>query len=295
MKNIDPQHPALPARPSKCLNLICCHKPTVLTVRPIGSEPVLKTLAKKKFIPNRMSHSDLELRIHYKRIKILTFLSDGEVYTTMKIISHLLRLGVRQTQHTLGCMVRDKLIKFEILEDGTRIYGLTSYGGAFLNSDLPFKVLQIGKTKIKTVPHHLLSQWVRIEMSLYGAENWIAGKLLFGSKYFSNVPDSVFTYRNKTFAIEVEINVKYGDSFKAVLQNYCADFGAMDDLSAILHQVIYFTPHVEKIREEIKKFVPVELQSRFFVMELDLKISPFKSNNGRFLDDDLHIFLNQVK
>jgi hypothetical protein len=287
-----------PVSHDKSLHLnsaICCHDRIIFTAPLTEPKPVLQTLAKKKFIPRAMSHANLQQRIDEKKIKILTFLADGEVYTTMKIASHLLRLGVRQTQHTLSCMVRDKLLKFEDLEDGTRIYGMTGLGREFLNSDLPFKVLQIGKTNIKTVPHHLLSQWVRIEMGLYGAENWVAGKMLFGSKFFRNVPDSVFTYRNKTIAVENEVTLKYGDPFKTVLQNYCDDFGEMDDLSAILHQVIYFTPHFDKVREGIKKFVPIELQSRFFVVRLDLKITPFKSNEGRFLDDDLQNFLIRNK
>lgn len=274
---------------------ICCHERTIFTLPPTAPKPDIQTLATKKYIPKAMSHGNLLQRIRDKQIKILTFLSDGEVYTTMKNTSHLLRLGERQTQHTLSCMVRDKLLKVEVLIDGTRIYGMTALGAEYLNSELPFKVLQLGKTNIKTVPHHLLSQWVRIQMIDYDANDWVAGKLLFGTKFFSNVPDGYFRHKEKKVAVEIELTLKYGDSFKIVLKNYCDDLGAMDDATAKLHLVIYFTPHFDKVQEGIRKFVPAELQSRFFVMRLDTNIKPYNRHELNFLDDDLYDFVRQIR
>lgn len=64
-----------------------------------------KPLAKRKFVLPKISNKAKTARIHEKYIHVLSF-TDGEVWTVMKVLSHVLRLGERQTQKTLSDMCK---------------------------------------------------------------------------------------------------------------------------------------------------------------------------------------------
>jgi|CXWL01.1.fsa_nt_gi hypothetical protein len=251
---------------------------------------------KKKFIPPKSSHKEIKKRIQEKNTSILCFMGSGEVWSTMKMLSHLLQLGVRQTQSTLAKMVRDRLLKAEDLHDGTRIYGITPTGLALVNATGTCPTLSLGKTVPRTTAHHLVIQKVRIELTkYYEVENWVTGKTLYKNRLFKNIPDSLFTHRSRYFAVEVELNVKSKQRMKEVLKNYCTGFYDLDDPMCPLHYVIYFTPLVDAVRTLIDEFVPQNLRRRFLVIHINEEIQAYKKEGIHYLDNDLHCLLYPTK
>ena len=248
----------------------------------------VQPLAPKKYIPAKSSHQDIKKRIQEKKTLALDFMGSGEVWTTMKVVSHILELGVRQTQATLSHMVRDKLLKAEDLGGGLRIYGISPLGLANINATGTCPAFSLGKTIPRTTDHHLTIQKVRLELTKhYEAENWVSGNALYKNRLFKNIPDAFFTHRGRYFAVEVELNVKSKQRMKEVLKNYCEDLHDLNDPLCTLHYVIYFTPSVEAIRSLIDEFVPLNLRRRFLVIYTDEEIQPYKKSGIHYLNNDL--------
>ncbi|NOU00075.1 MAG: hypothetical protein HOO95_00660 [Gallionella sp.] len=249
-------------------------------------------LAPKKYIPAKSSHQDIKKRIQEKKTLALDFMGSGEVWTTMKMVSHILELGVRQTQATLSHMVRDNLLKTESLAGGLRIYGISPLGLANINATGTCPALSLGKTIPRTTDHHLVIQKIRLELEKhYQAENWVTGKTLYKNKLFKSVPDALFTHRGRIFAVEGELNVKSRQRMKEVLKNYYTNFFDLNDPLCPIHYVIYFTPHVGAVRDLINEFVPIEFRRRFRVIHIDTEIQSYRKEERHYLDTDLHCLL----
>ena len=266
----------------------------------INNKPAIFTdpqpLAKQKFIPPVATHKEIKKRVKEKHTSILHFMGSGEVWTTMKILTHILGLGVRQTQATLSHMVRDKLLKAEDLSKELRIYGISPTGLAYINKTGECPAFSLGKTIPRTTDHHLTIQKVRIELTKhYEAEGWVTEKSLHKAKLFKNIPDAFFTHRGRYFAIEVELNVKSRQRMKEVLKNYHTNFYDLNDPLCPLHYVIYFTPSVDTIRQLIDEFVPPNLRRRFLVVHVDKEIQPFKKEERHYLNNDLFGLLFPVQ
>jgi hypothetical protein len=112
-----------------------------------------KLLAKRKFVLPKISNKAKTARIHEKYIHVLSF-TDGEVWSVMKVLSHVLKLGERQTQKTLSDMCKSKLLKSESLDICTRLYGITPMGRAYLNNGSTNKTHQLGKMRIPLQTGH---------------------------------------------------------------------------------------------------------------------------------------------
>jgi hypothetical protein len=227
-----------------------------------------------------------------KRTDILDFLASGEAWTIARILTHLLRLSLRQTQDTLNKMVEDKLLKIEVLPNGLRLYGITPTGLAVVNALDTGKAFQFGKTPLSTVTHHLLCQKIRIEMErYYEVSDWVPGKMLYGKKYFKKVPDSAFKFQKKSFAGEVELHLKSSKRAKEVFKNTERDFGSFDDYMTTLHQVIYFTPYTKGMQHLIDQYASPEFKHRFLVCKIDTSIDVYDEDKPKYLNEDLYEFL----
>jgi hypothetical protein len=251
-----------------------------------------KSPEKKKFVPKPMPHKAIKERIRQKWILVLVFLA-GEVWSSMKILSYILKLGVRQTQKTLADMVLEKILKYEVLPGGERIYGITEKGLAYINCDVDCRAFELGKTPKDTVDHHLLSQKIRIELTRHGATDWVPGKALYKRRLFKRVPDGVFTYCTYVVATETELHVKTEKRMKEILNDYVEDLRQIDNGKAYLHKIIYFTPFPVRIQKFIDDLVPGELKGRFLVIFLDCDIRPFLPNELYFFDKKIMEFLDR--
>lgn len=256
-----------------------------------------KPLAKRKFVLPKISNKAKTARIHEKYIHVLSF-TDGEVWTVMKVLSHVLRLSERQTQKTLSDMCKSKLMKHENLDKCTRVYGITAAGRAYLKNDSTYKTHQLGKTVRGTVDHHVLCQIARVELTRNGARDWVPGKVLFKNKFFNKIYDGLFFYgaQNRTGGLELERTPKSKQRAAEVFKNHVADLGGTDECEELLHVIIYFTPYPQAIQDFINQFVPTHLRARFLVLYMDdnlENIKPYKPNELYFDNVEITKFLDR--
>jgi len=231
-----------------------------------------------------MPHRSVKARIYQKTVLVLELLAD-EPFSSARILSHVLRLGNRQTQATLAAMAGKKLIQVEVLPDGNRVYGITSTGLAYINCDSG-KPFESGKVHLATIPHTLLTQKIRLDLISYGASGWSSRRELYKRKFFTQVPDAAFRCGASAFvyAAEIELNIKSAKRAKDVFINYVQDMGDFDEPYTLLHFVIYFTPYPSAIRKFIDLYVPEHLRDRFYVHQIDFNI-PFYVEQPKFVRD----------
>lgn len=243
------------------------------------------------WLPTRL-HQEILQRQREKQTEVLTFLVDGEVYSSMRVLSWLLKLEVRQAQTTLSGMTAQKLLVAEDLAPGTRIYGISREGAAFISPAEAFRIFCSGKTSPLTLNHRLLCQLIRIELTeFFHAEFWVAEKILIKERKFPNIPDGVFYIDDLTFAIEVELTLKTAQDQAKVLAVYCEMLCEVPDPGAWVNRVIFFTPHVDAMVERINKSVPDRLRHCFYVQHLVPGIVPYRSGTY-FLNPNLFMFIN---
>jgi hypothetical protein len=254
-------------------------------------------LAKRKFVLLKITNKAKTARIREKYTLVLTFL-DGEEWSVMKVLSHVLKLSERQTQKTLSDMCKSKLLKAEGLDKCTRLYGITPMGRAYLNNGSTNKTHQLGKTVKSTVDHHVLCHVARIELTRNGARDWVPGKLLFKNKFFNKVYDGLFSYgaQNRTGGMELERTPKSSQRAIEVFKNHVADLGGTDECEELLHVIIYFTPYPQAIQDFINKYVPSHLRGRFLVLFMDddlQNIKPYQPNELYFDNDEISKFFDR--
>lgn len=241
-----------------------------------------KPLAKKRFILPPRSYAQNKTRSAQKEQLIADFLGSGEVWSSLFIFSHVLKIEVHQTRVTLDRMVDNKLLKKETLPNGLTIYGITNTGIAFVKDQTNAKPFQIGKTPQSTVAHHLLTQKVRLLLtSMKTTEGWLCGKAIYKDKnyHLKNVADGCYQFQNLTCVLEIELFVKSHKRMKKILENYVFDLTDTQYGKPLLDRVYYFTPHVELIKQLIEQYVPAGLRSRFVVINLNTDIYPYRSPN----------------
>lgn len=239
-----------------------------------------------------LSNLDILNRHKKKRTTILNFLADGEVFSSMRVLSWLLSLAERQTQATLSSMTADKLIQAEDILPGTRICGITWAGKDYIYPAEVLRLFASGKTSPVTLNHRLLCQLIRIQMErYYGAEDWVTEKILLKGRKFPNTPDGVFNIGDLIFAVEVELTLKAAQDQAKVLEVYCDMLCEVPDTGAWVNRLIFFTPHVDAIVIRINKYVPARLKHCFFVQYLVPVVVPYKSG-AYCLNDRLLMFIN---
>jgi len=268
------------------------HKP-ILSFSPIilpdGTRPV-----PKHFDLAAQPHQDVLDRQKEKFDTALTFLGDGEVYATMRVLSWRLKLETRQAQATLACMASEKLIVHEdFLTDG-RYYGITPAGALFIYPKTVLRTFSKGKTSNSNLLHHSLTQFVRVQLELfYGIKGWESEKFLINRHQFPNVPDGVFVTDTLAIAAEIELTPKTIDDQKKVLKVYCEILSEKPDAGTLVNRVIYFTPHVNLMVERINSAVPDEYKHLFFVQFLAPVVVPYK--RGSYLvNNDLANFIGNT-
>lgn len=239
-----------------------------------------KPLAPKHFTLPRKSYAQNKQRSAEKDQLIADFLGSGEVWSSLFILTHVLKIEVHQTRVTLDRMVNKKLLKEETLPDGLKIYGITNTGIALVKDQTNAKPFQIGKTPLSTVSHHLLTQKVRLLLtSMKTTEGWLCGKAIYKDKnyHLKNVADGCYQFQNLTCVLEIELFVKSHKRMKKILENYISDLTDTQYGKPLLDRVYYFTPHPELIKQLLNQYVPAGLRSRFVVIQLNTDIYPFRS------------------
>lgn len=283
MKNTDQQHssqhtdttnnaPLNPSEDSILRNEISAQaKPAIFTEA--------KPLAPKRFRLPPQSYKQNKKRSAEKEQSIVNFLGSGEVWSSLPILTHVLKIEEHQTSVTLKRMVIKNLIKEEVLPDKTKIFGITNTGIALVKDQTNSKAFCIGKTPLSTVKHHLLTQKARLLFQSMKATAWLPGKAIYKDKnyHLKNVADGCFQFQNLTCVLEIELFVKSHKRMKKVLGNYVHDLTDTQYGKPLLDRVYYFTPHVELIKALIDCYVPGALRGRFVVIPLSAEIPPYRS------------------
>ena len=245
---------------------------------------------KPKFIPKPMPYDSVIARVEEKQTLVLVFLAD-EIWSTVKILSHVLQLSTRQTQKTLSDMFKFNYLKVEVLTNNTRLYGISPTGLAKINSDSG-RSFQIGKTPLSTVTHHLYCQKIRIMLEAHCTKEWTSGKNLYKKGLFVNVPDGAFLWKGGEIigVIEAELNIKSEKRMKDVFNFQAEDLGPNGNDR--LDRILYFTPYPNQIRKLIEKLVDPELRRYYLVIKLSTAIHAFDPNQPIVLNDEIIHFLD---
>lgn len=260
-----------------------------------------KPFAKKRFILPRKSYAQNKKRLAEKEQLIVDFLGSGEVWSSLAILSHVLKIGEHQTRVTLERMVDKKSLKEEVLvvapnvPKGFKIYGITNTGIALAKDQSNSKPFNIGKTSLSTVAHHLLTQKTRLLLESIKATDWLCGKAIYKNKnyHFKNIADGCFIFQNLTCVSEIELFVKSKKRMKIILENYIHDLTDTQYGKPLLDRVYYFTPHTDLISNLFDMYVPTELRKHFVVIPLSTQIPPYRSpeklaKSLKFKDDNDH-------
>lgn len=236
-----------------------------------------KPLGKNRFALLRKTHAAINNRVQQKEQLVVDFIGVGEVYSTKNILSHVLKLGERQTQVTLANMVKKNLLLPESLSPSIKIYGLTATGAALVRNPEHCRTLQVGKTVLNTVQHHILTQKFRLAFESTDATNWIPGKLMYQNKFnpLKNVPDASFVRGGQLYAVEIEIHLKTEKRYREIFQKYVEDMDDTEHGKPVLWMVYYFTKHVYALNQLLDRLVPPKYRDRFRVLVRDFEIHPY--------------------
>jgi len=241
-------------------------------------------------LPARPHQEILQLK-KQKCVGILEYLASGEVHSSMRVLTWLLKLEERQTQATLSGMSAEKLVLPEDLGLAGRIYGIIQYGGDFIYPTKVFRFFSSGKTSSLNLNHHWLCQLVRIQLQhFYEIKYWIPEKVLLKERKFPNIPDGVFDFDGLRFCIEVELSPKLLSAQESILKTYCDMLCEVPDPGAWANRVIFFTPFVDLMVERINEYARDEFKHLFFVQFLDPVVLSYK-RGSYLLNDDLLKFL----
>jgi hypothetical protein len=167
----------------------------------------------------RMNFLEKQSRAEAKRELVLQFLSSGEVFSTVTILSRVISASASSTTRTLDYLIRAGALKSETHVIHCRhsaIYGITPHGlglvGKFDN-----RYFELGKTNAAYIPHHVSTQLARLNAEDVGWKYWLPGKALYG-KNLEKVPDALATSPDeKRVAIEIERHIKTPKRYREII------------------------------------------------------------------------------
>lgn len=174
--------------------------------------------------PPRMTFLEKQSRAEAEPQLLLQFLSSGEVYTSAMLAAQLLACSTSSADRTLSILMRDGCLKSEIHLVNSRylrIWGITPHGLGLVGK-FDARYFELGKTNSAYIPHHLDTQFARLNAEGNGWKNWEPGKILHGMG-LEKVPDALASSPDgRRVAVEVERHIKttkrYSEIISAHLQ-----------------------------------------------------------------------------
>ena len=122
MNNTEQQHPSQQTFTPNNPLVIQTEGSVLRNDIPAPTKPAIftdpKPLAPKRFVLPSKSFTQNKQRSAEKEQSIVDFLGSGEVWSSLFILTHVLKIEVHQTRVTLDRMVNKKLLKEETLPDG---------------------------------------------------------------------------------------------------------------------------------------------------------------------------------
>lgn len=229
----------------------------------------------------QISHAEKQQRAAEKRRMLLTFLASGESYTTLQIISDLLKVSDDTALRLVKKLVAEQILRADLKAvpfSNLKLYGITAHGLGITDGSHPkCKEFYPGTLNPSFLMHHLDGQRVRIALERAGWTAYVPGKLLYveNEKRLKALPDALATRPDgKVIAIEIERHIK---SHKRMTEVVAAH------LKQILEKkysfVYYFTPHNAGLERVFKSIEFVKFDSE--------KIMINDSHRARFIICDI--------
>ena len=166
-----------------------------------------------------MSYVEKQARAAEKRLAILRFLSDGEVYTNLVLASKVMRCSRSSAERTLNSLICDDALKAEshiIQSRKHRIYGITPHGLA-IAGEFDRAYFQPGRTNPSYILHQLQTQQARLQAESAGWDGWQPGKTLYKQNLLK-VPDALcVSLAGKRVAVEIERHVKTRKRYEEII------------------------------------------------------------------------------
>lgn len=202
---------------------------------------------------SKLSRAEKMQMAEAKKTAILAFLASGEVYTTLPILMLLLKKSESTLRRTVELMVKEKLLRLEALEVGSKkvvLIGITDHGVGMADRAGLCPSFASGKTNPAYVTHHLLTQETRIKAVNSGGTDWLPGRALRNKSYLK-VPDALYVMDGKTIAVEVERNIKTPKRYAEVVSNYLQEMSKKSWTEVHYITTPNVVPRIQKIFNEL--------------------------------------------
>ena len=237
----------------------------------------------------KMTYAQKMERNAQKRATLLSFLASGESYTTLSVVTELLRISERTAQLLLKKLVAEKALRVDARASPfsrIKLYGITQHGIAITESAHPdCREFFVGKTNPGYIDHHVTGQRVRISLTRIGWRDYIPGKILMvnnnSERKNKAVPDAMVTRGDgRKVAIEIENNIK---SKTRMAMSIAAHLRQI--LENKYDFVYYYTPHLAALKRVFSTIIYVRMDDGW------VKLSD--SHRARFKTFDT-VFLRKV-
>ncbi|MDD4911913.1 MAG: hypothetical protein PHP57_06415 [Sideroxydans sp.] len=202
---------------------------------------------------SKLSRAEKMAMAEAKQSAILTFLASGEVYTTFDILKLLLGRSESTVRRTIEVMLKEKLIRLESLEVGSKktvLIGITEHGVAMADRAGLCPNYILGRTNPAYVTHHVMTQKTRIKAVKAGATEWLPGRALRNKSYLK-VPDALYKIGDKTVGVEVERHLKSPKRYADVVANHLQEMSkkSWSEVHYLLPPLA--VPKIQKIFNEL--------------------------------------------
>jgi len=194
-----------------------------------------------------MSYAEKISRRDFKQTRILNFLSDHEVFTTVAIVALLLEVSESSSRRALEQLVEAGMLISEhhyVAGHAVRLYGISHLGLIAVESDIEAPKFERGKVKSNYVQHKLYTQRIRIIFEKMGA-SFITERKVRMQKGLRKIPDGIGTYYlndmrvpSPRIGIEIETVPKSFTRLNTVHANYLHTI----EVDELIDSVLYLYP-----------------------------------------------------
>lgn len=202
---------------------------------------------------SKLSRAEKMAMAEAKQTAILSFLASGEVYTTFDILKLLLGRSDSTVRRTIELMVKEKLLRLEPLEVGSKktiLIGITNHGVGMADRAGLCPCFATGKTNPAYVTHHITTQVIRIKAVNAGGTEWLPGRAL-RNKGFLKVPDALYQMDGKTIGVEVELNIKTPKRYSEIVSNFLQEMSKKSWTEVHYITTPNVVPRIQKIFNEL--------------------------------------------
>jgi len=196
-----------------------------------------------------MSYEEKISRRDFKQTRILSFLADYEVFTTVKVVGLLLEVSQSSARRALEQLVTARMLISEdhyINGHSIKIFGISQSALIAIEAEEGAPFFERGKAKSNYIRHKLEIQRVRIVAEKMGATFQAERKIRINQKGLKKIPDAIMNLKvadirvpGYRICIECELEPKTAKRLTAVNENYLNMF----ETEEVVDSVLYLYPN----------------------------------------------------